>query len=75
MESLGVAYTLVRVSKNVKRETKSPCVYLGNGEYFEGIDEIKEWRKEFEDLFPREMDWLFTEEVLKREEERARLKI
>jgi hypothetical protein len=72
MESLGVAYTLERIPRDIKPATKLPCVWLGNGAYFEGLQEIVEWRKEFDHLFPGEMDWLFSEEFLKREEEKAR---
>ena len=72
MESLGIAYTLERIPREVKAATKLPCVWLGNGERFESLEEIIKYRSEFDRLFLGEMDHLFSEEFLKKEEEESK---
>ncbi len=72
MNSLDVAFTIQRIPVDIiKPATKLPCVWV-NGYYFEGLEQIKKWKQEFDHLFIGEMDWLFSKEFLEKEQAKAR---
>lgn len=44
MESLGWAYTICRLTEESAGEMKLPAVHFGNGDLFEGLDQIKRYK-------------------------------